>query len=282
MAVTDFDEIHRGRGGSDQIKGRAVHMQYVRVFRAKTNSNDDEAETVLTYKDCPLLGSPYQQNMKARCIKRTARNETFSKRVWIVSCTYDTEREWKENPLQDPVQITWNTEQFQSIAVEDKDGNAVLNSAGDGFDPPAEKDDSRWSVMVQKNVDAVPSWILNYRDAVNSNAFGLDGIAVGVRQAKMQAITIGPWQFRNDIAFRVLTLKIQLRGSWLLKLLNAGFRYKDGADRKLCLNDDETEVTAPVNLAADGSQIANPTAANAIFLTFNVYNEQTFPPFAFI
>ena len=130
MAVISFKKIHNGRDGDDDGKAR----RYTEVYRAVTNSNHDTAVTVLAA--APAFGAVYSGDMAAFCRRRRARNESFSKRVWIVTLAYSTEREIEENPLDDPAIITWDTDPFQKPVVKDRDGKAHLNSAGDPFDPP--------------------------------------------------------------------------------------------------------------------------------------------------
>jgi len=280
VSVISFKEIHSGRDGADELGAEQAVRRYTRVFRAVTDSNTDEAATVLAYQSCPSLGSIYPHDISAYCRRVRARNESFSKRVWIVTCAYSSEYEREENPLADPAHITWNSEQFQRPCYEDRNGKAILNSAGDYFDPTIEADDSRWTVTVRKNLAWVPSWLLNYRDAVNSTSFQLDGITFSTGQAKMQAIQIGPWQERNDISFRVISMTMHLkREGWALRILDQGFREKDPQTRELSdiTNDkDGNKPTVPALLNGQGQALVDPTPENAVILSFDLYEERDF------
>ena len=72
---------------------------------------------------------------------------------WTVTAEYSSEFTLAENPTNDPATITWGSEQFQRVVVVDKEGDAVVNSAGDPFDPPIMADDSRRVVTVTKNLN---------------------------------------------------------------------------------------------------------------------------------
>jgi len=281
MSVLTFKEIHNGRDGDDDGKAR----RYTRVFRATTDSNSDGAAVVLG--NAPVYGAVYPGNLAARCRRRGARNESFSKRVWIITCNYSTEREIEENPLQDAAVITWDTDQFQKPVVKDRDGKAHLNSAGDPFDPPAMMDDSDWVANVQKNVAQVPAWFRTYRDAVNEDKFTLDGLSVAVGEAKLGHIRLGPWEERNDIRYRVLSMSVGIKQvdeankkyGWMIESQDAGFRKIDPDDatkRINITNDDGSEPTAPVLLDGAGGVLANPSFDNAEFVRSNAYNAKAF------
>ncbi|KKM87078.1 hypothetical protein LCGC14_1272490, partial [marine sediment metagenome] len=103
MSVDTFNEIHRGRDGADEFSGQKTVTRYTRVFRATTTSNTDEAVAVKGHSSCPRIGSIYPEDIRAKCRRVRARNESFSKRVWLVTANYSTEFEAEENPLDDPV-----------------------------------------------------------------------------------------------------------------------------------------------------------------------------------
>jgi len=289
MAITSFKEIHSGRDGGDELgrDGRIVR-RYTRVFRVTTDSNYDEAATILAHWACPRVGSRYSGDVGAYCRRVRPRNESFSKRVWIVTAAYSSEAELQENPLQEAADINWNTEQFQQPYVKDKDNNAILNSAGYPYDPPVEDDDSRWTATVRKNVAAVPSWLLEYRDAVCSDTFVLDGLTIKPNEAKMQAISISNEQERNEVVYRVLTMRISLKyddrqhgvaednavfKGWTRQILDAGFY--DGSDDP-CRDNHGNPVTAPVPLDGAGNQLANPTPATVKYQTYDILRRKPF------
>ncbi|MHC4606719.1 MAG: hypothetical protein ACYTAF_07250 [Planctomycetota bacterium] len=283
MSVTSFKEIHNGRDGEDQLSSDGKQVsRYTRVFRAVTDNNFDNAASVLAYVDCPRIGWVYPDDLRAFCQRVRPRNESFSKRVWIVTASYSTEREISANPLSDPAEIDWSTAFHTRPATHQRAGpdagSAIVNAAFDPFDPAVEADDSRWGANVTKNVPGVPSWIGAYgRDggAVNSDAFYLDGYPVGIRMAKISGITISKWQERNGIPYRVLTMRIDLNeGTWVKQILNDGMRTRDGNN---CKDADDRDVTEPALLLASGAQAAFPaTLAQINYIDGYVYYELPF------
>ncbi len=274
MSVTSFLEIHDGRDGADDVRGRTAVRRYTRVFRATTNDDFDDANTVVAHASCPRLGTVYPNDIGAWCKGRRA--NSINKRLWIVTATYSSEREMEEDPAADPPQFTWSTQQFQKPFAKDRNGKAIVNSAGDPYDPPVEGDDSRWSCTVTRNVASVPTWLLGYKDAVNSAAFTIDGISVNAGAAKLQSINIGPLQTRNDISFRQLSLTITFAESFDAEVLDAGFHYKDDDDRKAITLADGSYPTAPVLLDGAGAVLANPNQDNAVYNTHEIYQEKSF------
>ena len=275
MSVVSVDEIHTGRDGDDEVSQKKGVRRYTRVYRVVTNANTDGANVVLAI--APKLGSVYPSDFRAFCRRRRARNESFSKRVWIVTIAYSTERELQENPLADPAETEWGTEQFQRPVFKNKANQAILNTAGDPPDPPAQRDDSRITAVTTKNLAVVPAWILTYRDAVNDAEFQLDGITIPKGIAKIQAVRVSKWQERNDIRFRVVTITMHFAQTedvdWPITFLDQGFREKIAGEMFRILDDgDGQEVTAPVPLDGAGAKLANPTPANAHFNEEYVYD----------
>ena len=203
---------------------------------------------------------------------------------WDVTVTWTTENvardaagnpQNKSNPLAEPAFHDWSGEQFQRPAVEDVNGNMIGNAAGDLYDPPEMIDDSRLVCRIEKNVAAVPAWLLNYQDAVNSVAFTVDGYPVPTGQAKFQRLQLSRVNVRNGVRYRVLRFELHMRAEgWRLRPLNAGFRKSDGENITLS---DGTFPTAPVPLLPDGSdRLDPPSLSNANYGNHMVYRTRDF------
>ncbi len=90
MAVTSFKEIHNSRDGGDEITRGTTVRRHTRVFRAVTDDPDDDYTVVLAHADCPEEGEVHNNDSAAWAQRRRARNESFSKMVWIVTVNYST------------------------------------------------------------------------------------------------------------------------------------------------------------------------------------------------
>ena len=274
MAVTYVGELSEGRRATND---RGVRT-YTRVFRLTTSSQTDNAFTVGSNGSLPVIGNTFPSDGNAYCTNLDVQC-VRGWRIWDVTATYSTERVLSSTPTSDPTYITWDTEQFQKPATQDKDGKGVVNSAGDPFIPAEQMDDSRRVVTVQKNLANVPTWILSYQDAVNSDTFTIDGRSIAIGEAKMQRVSVGPPEIRNGTTFRQVTFVIALRrDGWAYKILDQGFNEKDPADttKRKAIYINGQLPSSPVLLDGTGKAQTDPKTANAVFLTFNVYKQQAF------
>jgi len=133
MAVSSVKEIWRGRDGDDSSSPSVrIHS---RVFRVVTDDPYDDAEDIYASGLLPAIGAAHPNNASATCRRRRGRNESFSPKVWIFVCSYSTEQRFEptDNPLNDPADIQWETQQFQKVITEDRNGDAIVNSAGQPF-----------------------------------------------------------------------------------------------------------------------------------------------------
>lgn len=272
MAVTYVGESPADSRAMNDLGVRS----YTRGFWLTTSSRSDGAYAVGSHGSLPRIGDVHNEDSSAYCRRLTV-ERSAGWRLWKVVAEYSSEFELNTTPTSDPAIITWNTEQFQKVAYTDKNGDAILNSAGDWFDPPAMIDDSRRIVTVQKNLASVPSWILSYQDAVNNDTFSVGGFSVAIGQAKMQSIAVSKVQSRNSITFYQMTFTMHLqKNGWLLSILDAGFRFKSGTSRYNIVNTDFTLPTTPVPLDGSGDVLDNPTPATAVFRDFTVYETKAF------
>lgn len=277
MAVLEVREIHNGRDGEDRLNrdGRQV-LRYSRVFRVATSSNFDDGRIVKRSASLPRVGSQHNTDATAFCRSVRARNESFSKRVWLVTCLYSTEREVNEDPLAEPAEISWSTQVASRPFEKDIEGKPIENSAGDRFDPLPEDDDSYWVASVKKNVPAVPIWFLEYRIVQNDADFILDGVEVLRGQARLVRIAITAEQERNDIRFRVLTMTIGLKEEgWKASIHDVGLNAIDATGKKVpALNEDGTRSQVPQSLDGKGAQLKK--GAEREFLEFDLRPEKDF------
>lgn len=267
MTITYIEEVASGRTAKNTKGVRSYQAQ----FRLSTSVQTERAYDVGSHPSLPVIGSAHPDDVYAYCTDLSV-DPTGPWAIWTVTANYTTEREITANPLSEPAVITWGSEQFQKPAIVDKNGYLIVNSAGDPFDPPAMMDDARVSVTVTKNVNAVPSWILSYHNTVNSDAFTIDSVSVGIGKAKIQAVSCGEWQSRGGYSFRVVSFTMTFRyEGWRLQPLDAGMRKISGSTRVSIPNAD-----APVPLDGTGQPIAQPTYLNAVYGTFTVYRTAAF------
>jgi hypothetical protein len=271
MTVTYLKE---DAGGRTATNSKGIRT-YTRVFLFETDSQADDAWEVGSHPDAPKIGQAFRD---AWCISSTP-SCIEPWKGWSITAEYSSEREMNEDPTQDPIQIRVYTEQFQKPAVFNKDNELIVNSAGDPYDPPPMMDDSRRVLSLSRNVPSCPSWVLDYQDAVSSDAFTALGVTYAAGTGKVQSVSLSVAQKRNNIDFYTLEILIHLqRGGWILKTLDAGFRELDyGGELINIVNPgDEERVSAPVPLNGSGVALANPSPTNNVLRSDVIYNTLPF------
>ena len=272
MAVVSVQEHWRGRGASWSRDERSYH----RALLVLTDDKFDREDTVMAAVDAYVrLGTTHPADAYAFCNRIEPETMNESPFAWVVKCGY-TAKKLDEDPLQDPAIITWNTVQYQEAAVRDKDGDAILNSAGDPYDPPVMKDKSRRTCRINKNVASVPGWFLDYEDAVNSDAFTVDDFSVGIGVAKCQKPTISEWKRRNGTDYREVSMELHFsRTGWAQFPLDCGYREKKTVDGGTVLVK-IANITSPAPLDGAGHRIINPTPSTAAYRMFETYESLPF------
>lgn len=267
MTVTYLGPLPDGETGTAELGVR----KYTRQFGLYATAGEG-IFTVGSNASLPKIGSPHYDDAAARCRSlQISRASGKDKHNWIATANYDTQVAYEINPLNDPADIQWDGDNFEEVAVFDRNGQACLNSAGDPLQDLF-RERSRRIVTVVKNVATVPSWIITNEDAVNSSSFTVDGFSVPTGKAKLSAPRLGRWESRNGYTFRQMTMVFKLnKDGWASQPLDAGFRYKTGTRRDIITNSDGTLPSTPVALDGSGAVLANPSPTNAVFLSFNLY-----------
>jgi hypothetical protein len=194
---------------------------------------------------------------------------------WHVTTGYSSARELNEDPEDDEVLIDWNSEIYQEIVQFDVNGKAVLNSAGDYFiDPTPSRDAIHMIARIEANVTDVPPFIISYQNAVNDNVVNIGGLICAAGLVKVQRMTIGKRQARNDTTFYPFSYEAHVHSDgWRLRPLDAGFRqieYGELVQIKDGLGD---EVTTPVPLDGAGQVLISPSPETGVFGDFTIYPE---------
>lgn len=272
--VTSFKEIHNGRTGSISVTRTQTIRKYTRVFRAITDDPLDSA--ALIFLASPRVGETHPDDDFAWCRNVSPVNADFAKRVWIVTVSYSTAFEILENPLNDPVEISWDTEVYQRPAFQNRDGDPILNSANDPFDPLVQRDDDRWTATCRFNLPAVPTAYLAVNGSLNQDAYVIDGVSVGAEKSKVR-IAIGTVQTRNDIIYRTVITKVSMRDTWQSVVNDEGFRRIGSVDNE-DIRDIVTKqkVTAPVALNGSGQPLVKPTIGTYVFRSDDLYPTSDF------
>lgn len=233
-----------------------------------------------------ILPLPYvnthPDNPSFLCKKLSAKQEIRAPLRWIAEADYDTvpiskqQQEEDKDPLDRAAKIVWNTVKYQKAIERDRDGYAILNSAGDYFDPPPLKDLSHWTATITKNVSVVPPGILTWPDKLNSDTFTVDGVSVDVNAAKIMSVNVSELKIEGDEEYRTLTVALEFnKDLWRGKYLNQGFYQLDaGTKKRIQING--KDCVSPQCLNSSGALITNPTPSTASFQTYFIYEQMAY------
>lgn len=122
---------------------------YQHIWHVITDSAADDEYTVGSYSGLPQIGQQHPSDPSAWCIDLSPELERDTKISWMVGVTYSSANEISINPLMEPAVIEWDGENFDEPAVYDRNGHAILNSAGDYY-ADAMRERSRRVVTVIK------------------------------------------------------------------------------------------------------------------------------------
>lgn len=224
MAVIEVKEMIDRAGDAT---GEEVND--TRTFRVRVDSPTDTITTISTSGGLPAYLAPHPANayMTARSLAITPMTSHWQ--WWKAVVKYSTapltqrEKEKQEpNPLNRPAKIRWDSQDEQQALFCDEDGNAMVNSAGDYYDPSPIRVVGNWTVTIEKNVPYVPEWLQSYRSAVNEDEFSLSrGVILGTGTsptldippgyARLARISISESMEENGFNYVVLTMTLELK-----------------------------------------------------------------------
>lgn len=175
--------------------------------------------------------------------------------------------QFPEDPLKQPAEMSWEFVQDKKVAEEDQDGNPVVNSAGDPFDPPIEYDFSRPILtIVQNQQDFDPDSAEDWNDSLNDDVWmGFDQHTV-----KVSNIT-GPRKWDQNIGwYWTVTYQFHFNfDGWVFEIADMGMRVLADDDKPA-----NVYSPTPVYLDGAGKQLADD--AEAVYQKFHIYKERHF------
>lgn len=306
LSVVELNERSGTSGVENVEKGWFWKRAYRRVFLVTTSAKTDDSIVVRNAIDpntavgIPTIGSIYQNGAPSgptltrdfgsflqtidcdeedRC---TESGDTGS--YWKVTCSYGPydPAQMPENPMKRPLQVSWSSSIYQTVAYADVTGKAIVNSAGDYFDPPIDMDDSRpLLTVVRAEPGYDPILTYNYKDAVNSGPFW--GMPAGVWKLKDRR---SERVYNTDAGtesgyYYEVTYEFEMNPQgWVKKILDQGLRQLVGVNQVNIKDNNGDEITSPVLLNGQGKQL-QPLSA-PVFRSFNIYNVLDYSVFSLV
>lgn len=257
MAVVSVRELIRGREGEQDNKRQ---RRYTRTFRVTCSTPKDGPSVVMAAASVPSVYGAYSSgndsDSGALAERISVKEDGFCQ--WIAEVTYSTftpdPAQNEDDPTNRAPVMRWSSALYQVPVVEALDGTPIVNSAGDPFDPPIERDDKRMVLSYERyETTYSPALSVDYACAVNEDPFL--GFAAGL--ARCNSIEAERhyekgewlWKVRYEFEFR--------REGWRARPLDQGFRYLDAAFKPQLIRDDKSSpVSSPALLTGDGLRLS--------------------------
>jgi hypothetical protein len=276
--------------------GTGRERDYVAVYRVITTSRSDGPITARNAPGIPPYGSSYvfgnDSDAGSFAVSADAQleNRTASNKVWLVTVRFsskpqnDDDPNETDNPLDKPVRWSGSFAQFTAPVTEDRFGLPILNSARMPYDTPPNRDDSRPTIIAEKNFASLDltTW-REYADVVNSDVW----LGFQPREVKVANIT---WdeRFRGPLRYFSVRFTFHLKPArlgvddrrWDHRLIDRGyFELNAAGDNVVRITDDEgRDLAQPALLDGVGSKIPQQLVALGVNfkLEFQVYEEKPF------
>ncbi|QDV34009.1 hypothetical protein [Tautonia plasticadhaerens] len=205
---------------------------------------------------------------------------------WSAEVEYGPWEPMEESPLEEPaeVAIDWAPRERVVERAWAEDGGSwgltgvITNSAGDVFDPPVVRDDSRPILRISTNEPSYPIALAGlYRDTVNDADVSIGGHTFAAKTLKAAAPkarrqwspnVAGGFYWRIDYEFEIN------EETWVHQQLDNGFRYLDSGSFKQALSSDGQPASSPVLLDGSGAQLA--AGGDPVALEFDLYEPRSF------
>lgn len=277
MAVTSLKKI-AGKSGQGDLES----SQYVDVYRVLTDDKEDGQGVVVAA--LPAAGSQHPDSPIHLLREFDFDQDEDAPKKWTVTLTY-----WFEPGELDDGDATSNTDsQGNDLVVanaelrssriqvpiwkesDQGDGSpqrAIKNSAGDYFDPPPQREESRMTLVITLNLATIPAYVIDYQDAVNDAAVTFGGMSFATDTLK-STFNVGPEQERSGIRYRTITIECDHKpDTWYGQYLDQGFRTVDSNldQRQAYTESDGAQLSQPILLDGNGAALPNPSVDNGVF-----------------
>lgn len=210
----------------------------------------------------------------------------FQPKSWEGSEKGPVDEDGNRDPFAARPTVRCRSEGEEVAATTDRDGEPILNAAGDPFDPPMGriKRATVWEVSrLEREFDAAT--IDAYEEKVNSAPW----MGFPAESIKCLSITSGcawdddaggyAWSVDYTFAYRrPVAVGAGTVSGWAEVVLNAGLREKVSGARKQILVDN-APVSSPVPLKSDGT--AATPADDPVYLAFHLCETADFSAFDF-
>jgi hypothetical protein len=273
-------------------KGAKQVRTYSRTYKVRTSDGATSEIDILAASGVPAFGSAHPADPTAFLSdKSLSLHKNGLRPIWHVACewTNDTDKAMSKSPIypETPAKISGAWEQ-EIVPVEvDLNGDPIVNTAGDPFDPPVTEPKPIPTLTIQVNLasgDFSESWMEQFFNAVNADTYR--GKPAGTVLVQDINFTQEIWTNDDgvDITYYAVNIKLAYnKDGWQPSILSQGYRKKDGASLTHIRDKEGRDISAPVPLDEDGLPLFGDdvTAANVVYVNPTTKNEVSFSDLVF-
>jgi len=267
----------------------------IRVFTVKFDEGDNPViRLILTLLastptlSVPQKGDHYPGDDFLRVVKRTVKTYQ-GPFVYEVTCNYlhrwGGGDEEAEDPLIKKPEISWLSAVTNEPIDRDIEGNAVMNSAGEAFDPPITKEFNDLVLRYVRNErNFNQRRASEYKGAISSDSF------LGFAEGTVMCTVFDGQKIYDEKRgdYYQVTYEFQIRfDGWKRKIFDKGFgeylgKNEDGSpDWREILDKDGHKISEPAYLNGSGKKLPGETnlvhyLKNAVKLEFDLYRKKPF------
>jgi hypothetical protein len=270
------------REGSIRIRssGGIPQLDETYVFLVKSDNKNNSRFNVSQTPGLPIVGVTVSSFGLTVCQSKSCVRDPDNPLYWEVTCEFSSvveEGQDSQDPQTDPT--AWvpiyetKFERSQKVVTRDFAGNAVVNSAGQGFDNGLTI--SRflpvWEFFQFEPATVSDEDVIERNEVVNSVAFR--GRAIKTLLCTVTSSKIG-YYYGTPLRLTQYSLKYDPL-TWIHKRLDVGTVFKDGTDLKDYLSKDGTVIRGGLN----GSGAKVTVGDDPAILEFDMYDAKDFNSF---
>lgn len=266
MSVT-VNEHWEGRKSSETEDVRTYTRAFIAVTSNAAIGSKEVREAVgIDIGDEYDTSPDSDLDEEAFCTSVSPQQDAEDPRKWMVTVEYSTDS-------TSSLEVSWDVVKKKVALEVDRFGEAILNSAGDTFDPPIDTEQVQWRLTINKWKSSFnPVTLSDYLFHTNISTFY--GFAAG--QVLLDAVRAKQsrrggvdgwdttWEFLCDV------------DGHDLHLLDMGMRELGLTAPNHIIDSRGQLVSKPVLLDGTGFPLADPTPATAEFLDFEIYDQANF------
>lgn len=298
MAI-EWHEIWDGRQGKEDLDMQV--REWIRVWRGQTGDRlwgpkivrDDLQQFIGTYytTDASSDGEEDQETWPRTVEVRQDQDDPY---FWVGVATYSN-ADLDVDPLARAPEIQIDFESYQRPFVRDiSTGQAVVNTAGDPFDPPFMVDEDRMVIRITRNEsetdfpwnaqdEFIPSVFNNTVNLTEFQGWNPGKVRLRLSAQKLKERGNFYWRVTYLIQEKIEALEVNDEVTyvgWQPNILNRGYRQLVGGVKKDIFGIDGSKVSQPALLALDGTKLADggtPTYVEANAYLTSEFNDLGLP-----